>query len=70
LLPEAKKKLEELIDFVRSESAAVMREIDSGTSNLRNAVYQLAQINLTLADIVTELVRAEKESKPDDVSSR
>ena len=51
--------LVELIEFVRSASSAVMGEIDTGACNMRNAVYQLAQVNITLADIVSELMPAE-----------
>jgi hypothetical protein len=36
-----------------------MGEIDTGACNMRNAVYQLAQVNITLADIVSELMPAE-----------
>jgi hypothetical protein len=49
-------RLWEMIDFVRSELALVMQEIDSGASNIRNSVYRLAQVNITLADVVAELL--------------
>ena len=44
--------------FARSESAQVMAAIDSNTENHRNLIYRLAQANLTLNEVVTELLRA------------
>jgi hypothetical protein len=44
--------------FARSESAQVMAAIDSDTENARNLVYRLAQVNLTLNEVITELLRA------------
>jgi hypothetical protein len=54
---------DDLIDYVRSEAAIVMEEIDSGRSNVRGSVYRLAQVSIILADLVAELIRADAASK-------
>ena len=44
--------------FSRSESVQVMAAIDSNTENARNLIYRLAQVNLTLTEVLTELLGA------------
>jgi hypothetical protein len=45
------------VAFVSAEAAQVMAAVDSETENFRNLLYRLAQANLTLSEVVAELLR-------------
>jgi hypothetical protein len=42
--------------FARAESEQVMRALDAESETQRNLLYRLAQVNLTLGEIVAEIV--------------
>jgi hypothetical protein len=44
------------VAFAAAESAQVMAALDSETENIRNLLYRLAQANLTLSEVVAELL--------------
>jgi hypothetical protein len=44
------------VAFAYSESLQVMAALDSQTENLRNLLYRLAQTNVTLCEVVLELL--------------
>jgi hypothetical protein len=57
-------RVAEWIAFARSEAAQVMQEIDSEGNNLRISVYRLAQVCLTLATAVAELLPNDRGHPP------
>ena len=52
------------VAFVRSEALQVMAALDTDTDTLRNLVYRLAQLNVTLSAVLAELIRVPVQDAP------
>jgi hypothetical protein len=55
--PLPREQLLERLGFARAESEQVMRAIDAESENQRNLLYRLAQAQLTLNEVLTEILR-------------
>ncbi len=52
------------VAFARSEALQVLAALDTDSDTLRNLVYRLAQVNVTLSAVLAELIRVPTQDAP------
>jgi hypothetical protein len=52
------------VAFARAEALQVMAALDTDTDTLRNLLYRLAQVNVTLSAVLTEMIRVPVQDAP------
>jgi hypothetical protein len=62
--PSAGERLLAQVAFARAEALQVMAALDTDTDTLRNLLYRLAQINVTLSSVLAEVIRVPVQGAP------
>jgi hypothetical protein len=62
--PSPGERLLAQVAFARAEALQIMAALDTDTDTLRNLLYRLAQVNVTLSAVLSEVIRVPVQGTP------